>query len=53
MAGRVVASGISNPPVNSRSGQKTVARRRTEIFTRRSLPFRAAATAYAYHHGLL
>jgi len=50
-----VASGGTNRAIASELGisEKTVARHISNIFTKLDLPSRAAATAYAYDHGLV
>lgn len=51
---RLVASGMTNREIAARLSisEKTVARHISNIFTKLDLPSRAAATAYAYQHGL-
>ena len=52
---RLVASGRTNRAVAADLflSEKTVARHLSNIFTKLGLPSRAAATAFAYQHGLL
>jgi DNA-binding NarL/FixJ family response regulator len=52
---RLVAAGKTNRSIATDLflSEKTVARHLSNIFTKLGLPSRAAATAYAYEHGLL
>lgn len=52
---RLVATGRTNRAIAAQLGisEKTVARHVSNIFSKLSLSSRAAATAYAYEHGLL
>jgi ATP/maltotriose-dependent transcriptional regulator MalT len=52
---RLVAAGLTNREIAARLhiSEKTVARHMSNIFTKLDLPSRAAATAYAYEHGLV
>ena len=52
---RLVAAGKTNRSIATELflSEKTVARHLSNIFTKLGLPSRAAATAYAYEHGLL
>lgn len=52
---RLVATGKTNRAIAAKLGisEKTVARHVSNIFTKLELSSRAAATAYAYEHGLL
>ncbi len=52
---RLVATGVTNRTVAARLfiSEKTVARHLSHIFTKIGVSSRAAATAYAYEHGLL
>jgi ATP/maltotriose-dependent transcriptional regulator MalT len=52
---RLVATGMSNRAIAERLtiSEKTVARHLSNIFTKLDLTSRAAATAYAYQHGLV
>jgi DNA-binding NarL/FixJ family response regulator len=52
---RLVASGITNREIAKKLNisEKTVARHLNNIFNKLDLSSRAAATAYAYQHGLL
>jgi ATP/maltotriose-dependent transcriptional regulator MalT len=52
---RLVASGATNRAIAADLflSEKTVARHLSNIFTKLGLPSRAAATAFAYQHGLL
>ena len=52
---RLVASGRTNRAIAADLflSEKTVARHLSNIFTKLGLPCRAAATAFAYQHGLL
>jgi DNA-binding NarL/FixJ family response regulator len=52
---RLVAAGHTNREIARRLvvSDKTVARHLHNVFTKLDLPNRAAATAYAYEHGLL
>jgi DNA-binding NarL/FixJ family response regulator len=51
---RLVASGTTNRGIAGKLGisEKTVARHVSNIFNKLDLTSRAAATAYAYQHGL-
>jgi DNA-binding NarL/FixJ family response regulator len=51
---RLIASGITNRTIADQLhiSEKTVARHVSNIFMKPDLPSRAAATAYAYQHGL-
>jgi DNA-binding NarL/FixJ family response regulator len=51
---RLVARGKTNRAIarDLRISEKTVARHVSNIFTKLDLPSRAAATAYAFTHGL-
>jgi DNA-binding NarL/FixJ family response regulator len=51
----LVATGRTNRAIAERLGisEKTVARHLSNIFTKLGLSSRAAATAYAYEHGLV
>jgi DNA-binding CsgD family transcriptional regulator len=51
---RLIASGVTNRTIAKRLGisEKTVARHVSNIFAKLDLGSRAAATAYAYQHGL-
>jgi len=51
----LIASGRTNRAIATELGisEKTVARHVSNIFTKLDLPSRAAATAYAYQHGLV
>jgi DNA-binding NarL/FixJ family response regulator len=52
---KLVASGITNREIAKKLNisEKTVARHLNNIFNKLDLSSRAAATAYAYQHGLL
>ena len=52
---RLVASGRTNRAIAAELviSEKTVARHVSNIFTKLDLPSRAAATAFAYEHGLV
>jgi DNA-binding NarL/FixJ family response regulator len=52
---RLVATGKTNRAIAGALGisEKTIARHVSNIFTKLGLASRAAATAYAYEHGLL
>ncbi|WP_370323815.1 LuxR C-terminal-related transcriptional regulator [Euzebya sp.] len=52
---RLVAAGLTNREIAGRLvvSDKTVARHLHNVFTKLDLPNRAAATAYAYEHGLV
>jgi DNA-binding NarL/FixJ family response regulator len=52
---RLVAAGGTNRAIAADLflSEKTVARHLSNIFTKLGLPSRAAATAFAYQHGLL
>jgi DNA-binding NarL/FixJ family response regulator len=52
---RIVATGATNRTVAARLGisEKTVARHLSNLFTKLGVSSRAAATSYAYRHGLL
>ena len=51
----LVATGMTNRAIAAELvlSEKTVARRISNIFTKLGLTSRAAATAYAYKHGLV
>jgi DNA-binding CsgD family transcriptional regulator len=52
---RLVAQGLTNRAIANQLGlsEKTVARHVSNLLARLDLPSRAAATAYAYQHGLI
>ena len=52
---RLVATGMTNRGIAGKLkiSEKTVARHLSNIFTKLDLSSRTAATAYAYHHGLV
>lgn len=52
---KLVAEGLTNRAIAKQLGlsEKTVARHVSNLLTRLDLPSRAAATAYAYQHGLI
>ncbi|PPL14407.1 response regulator transcription factor, partial [Microterricola pindariensis] len=52
---RLAASGLTNKAIASELdvSVRTVDRHMSELFRRLGVPSRAAATAYAYEHGLL
>ena len=52
---RLVASGMTNRAIATQLGlsEKTVARHVHNSLTKIGVPSRAAATAYAYEHGLI
>jgi DNA-binding NarL/FixJ family response regulator len=52
---RLIATGATNRAIAGRLNisEKTVARHVSNIFTKLDLSSRAAATAYAYEHGLI
>jgi DNA-binding NarL/FixJ family response regulator len=52
---RLVATGRTNRAIAAELflSEKTVARHLSNIFDKLDLPSRAAATAYAYEHGLV
>ena len=52
---RLVASGLTNKGIAAQLylSEKTVARHLSNMFAKLNVPSRAAATAYAYRHGLI
>ena len=52
---RLVAAGMTNRAIAADLilSEKTVARHVSNIFTKLDVPSRAAATAYAYEHGIV
>jgi DNA-binding NarL/FixJ family response regulator len=52
---RLVATGATNRMIATKLvlSEKTVARHLSNMFTKIDVPSRAAATAYAYEHGLV
>lgn len=52
---RLIAAGLTNPEIAEELGlsQRTVDRHVSDILTRLNVPTRAAATAFAFEHGLI
>jgi DNA-binding NarL/FixJ family response regulator len=52
---QLIAAGLTNPEIAEKLGlsQRTIDRHVSDILTRLNVPTRAAATAYAFEHGLI